>query len=92
MLLLKVVAVLVGLGISTLVASLLLYDAALAINFQGPAAQRKAKRLHSPAPGFCRPAVFLYQRGLAGQAASPAEGRVLRIRRRIRARRRAATS
>jgi len=92
MLFLKYVVVLAGLGILVVVAGLVLYDACLAVNFQRSAARGKAERLLSPTPPFRRPAVFLYQRSLAGHAARTVEDRVQRIRRRVHARRWAAMS
>ncbi|HUK86772.1 MAG TPA: hypothetical protein VLT85_03835 [Terriglobales bacterium] len=92
MLLLKVVVVLAGMGILVVVAGLLLYDACLAVNFQGHAPRSKTERPLPSAPAFPRPTVFLYQRALAAHAAQPVDVRVLRIRRRVRALRRAATS
>ena len=92
MLLFKYVVVLAGLGILAVAAGLVLYDAALAVNFQRPAARGTALGSQAPGPAFFRPAVFLYQRGLAERRARLAEGRAQRIRRRVRARRRAATS
>ena len=87
MLLLKVLALMVGLGIAMVAVGLVLYDACLEANFQRHATRRRTERSPSPPP-FCRPAVFLYQRGLAERATRPAEVRVLRIRRRVRALRR----
>ncbi len=92
MLLLKVVVVMAGLGILVVVAGLLLYDACLAVNFQRHELRDKAGKPLPPAPVFCRPSVFLYQRALAEHAAQPMDVRVLRIRRRVRAWRRATTS
>ena len=91
MLILKLVAALAGLGILVVAAGLVLYDACLEVNFQRDEARGTANPLPS-APAFCRPSVFLYQRALAERAARSTEGRVLRIRRRVHARRRATTS
>ena len=92
MLLFKYVVVLAGLGILAVAAGLVLYDAALAVNFQRPAAPGTATNPQTLESGFCRPAVFLYQRRLAERRARLTEGRAQRVRRRVRARRRAATS
>jgi hypothetical protein len=92
MLLLKFVVVLAGLGILVVAAGLVLYDACLEVNFQRHEAPSKTEKRLSPGPAFCRPSVFLYQRALAERAARLAEGRVLRIRQRVHARRRAMTS
>lgn len=87
MLLFKVVVVLSGMGILVVVAGLLLYDAGLALNFQSHSPRGKAET--PPTPAFPRPSVFLYQRALAARATQPMDVRVLRIRRRVRAWRRA---
>ncbi len=92
MLLLKYVLVLAGLGVLAVVAGLVLYDACLEVNFQRRVARRRAANLLSPGPVACRPAVFLYQRGLAERQARPAAELAPRIRRRAAARRWAATS
>ena len=92
MLLLKYVVALAGLGILAVAAGLVLYDACLAVNFQRHVAQDTSGGPQAPGPSFCRPAVFLYQRGLAERRARLAEGRVRRIRQSVRARRRTAMS
>lgn len=92
MLILKLVAALAGVGILVVAAGLVLYDACLEVNFQRHEVRGAAVNPQPPAPAFCRPSVFLYQRALAERAARSTEDRVLRIRRRVHARRRAATS
>jgi hypothetical protein len=91
-LLFKYVVVLAGLGILAVAAALVLYDAALAVNFQGREARGAVLDQQDPEPVSCRPSVFLYQRRLAERRARLAEGRARRIRRRVRARRGAAMS
>ncbi|HYX69767.1 MAG TPA: hypothetical protein VE825_11585 [Terriglobales bacterium] len=92
MLLLKYVVTLAGLGILVVAAGLVLYDVALAVNFQRPVARGTALGAQASGPAFCRPAVFLYQRNLAERKARLAAGRVQRLRQSVRARRRAARS